>query len=68
MRQESKGSILLVVALFLIGFLAASHSQPVKAVRERIACSEYTEPQLVYDSNPVKYKKLDGDDDGLACE
>lgn len=40
----------------------------VQASKERIACSEYEKPQEIFKSDPVRYKRLDRDGDGLACE
>lgn len=43
----------------------------VKAYKERIACKMFATAearQAAYDSDPVKYKLLDRDHDGKACE
>lgn len=42
-----------------------------KIVQENVACKDYKSWLYInrlYQENPVKYKNLDGDNDGIPCE
>ena len=61
-----------VVLFTLIALFAIFRTEIAEADDLRITCSAIEEaggsPQELFDKNPVKYKKLDRDKDGKACE
>lgn len=57
-------SVIIIVAAFFF-----SNKDIVSA--KKVTCSSFTsqkEAQAMFDSDKIKYKRLDGDHDGKACE
>lgn len=63
------GVFLMLIAVLSVGVAGTAHVASVQAEKEK--CSGFiiqSNAQSVFDSNPIRYKALDRDHDGKACE